>query len=511
MPAIRENIRTFFNGKEPNCSINPDEAVAMGAAIQGYIISHRDDPFSESVTLLDIVPLSFGVETIGGVMNVLIPRNSIIPISRKRKYTTDDDFMTSVNIKIYEGERQMTKDNFFVGEFQLANLESAPRGIVKIEVKFSIDANGIIRVTAEDLDNPENKNGITITGNKGRLSKEKINQLLEEAKESELKDKIEKRKKQLYYEVDDICSNILININNDEFKLSESDKENIIKHIDEICEWLSNSNYYDKTEDEYKDILKLINNKYGTLRLKYSKEKIILQAQEEKVNMTTIYGDDDDDAKLNNANNTFENIENDDLGISEFADDEKMELKEIRTNLMNLCDQVYHILTSNSICLDNEHKKELQDFIDDTLIWIHIQPKINKIDFMAKLNEVNQICNQIAEEYNKNNKELFETNAIKKSIQSEHDELENLCYALKSSLSENYFNLDKTNINILDDKIDNTLKWLLDIDTKTIVLQNENEFSEKINEINELCNTLYKSMTSNIIIPNNNNLTNMSS
>ena len=196
---IRDNIKNYFGGLEPDCSIDPDIAVSMGAAIQGYIISHKDDPFSNTLTLLDVVSLSFGIETIGGIMNVLVPRNSVIPITKKRKYTTDDDYMTSVKIKIFEGERSMTKDNFFVGEFELSNLESMPRGHVKIEVKFNIDVNGIIRITAEDLDNTNNVSGLTITGNKGRLNSQQIKDLVSEAKEEELMDIIEKKKKLMYY------------------------------------------------------------------------------------------------------------------------------------------------------------------------------------------------------------------------------------------------------------------------------------------------------------------------
>jgi heat shock protein 1/8 len=495
MPSIRENIKKFFNNKEPNCSINPDEAIAMGASIQGYIISNRDDPFSESVTLLDVVPLSFGVETIGGVMNVLIPRNSVIPISRKKKYTTDDDYVTSVKVKIYEGERQMTKDNFFVGEFELGNLESAPRGIVKIEVKFGIDVNGIITVTAEDIENPENKNGITITGNKGRLTKEQINKLLEEAKESELKDKIERKKKQLYYEIDDMISNILININNDDFKLNDASKELITKHMDEIYEWLVSKKYYERPEDEYKEVLDLINKKYGTLKLKYSSDTntIKVSSQTENVQMTTIYGNDEEDTE--NIEHTFEKIENEEFGIEDIPDKEKIELKELRSNLLILCDQVFQLLTNNAICLEDNYKKELKDYIDDTLIWVHIQQKIDKVEFIAKINEVNNTCNEIVEQYKKDNKELFEENLIKKSIHSQRDELENLCYAIKSSLVENYFNISNNNSTLLEKTIDETLKWLLEVDINKLDVLEE-QYNDKINDINNLCNQLYQSMVS---------------
>ena len=193
MPQIIDNVKKFFNGKEPNCSMNPDEVVAAGAAIQAFILSHDDDPFSENITLLDIIPLSLGIETIGGVMNFLVPRNTIIPITKKRIFTTDSDYDKSVVIKVYEGERKMTKDNFLVGEFELEGIEPAPRGIARIEVKFNIDINGIITVSAEDITDKDKlsvKKSITITGNKGRLKPEQINKLINEAREFEIKDRI---------------------------------------------------------------------------------------------------------------------------------------------------------------------------------------------------------------------------------------------------------------------------------------------------------------------------------
>lgn len=198
MPTVKNNLKLYFNGKEPNASINPDEVVAAGAAIQGYILSHESDPFSENVVLLDIIPLSLGVETIGGVMNVLIPRNSVIPIKKKRKYTTDSDYETSIDVKVFEGERKMTKDNFKVGEFELTGIESAPRGIAQIEITFAVDVNGIINVSGIDLKNNDNQKTISINSNKGRLSHEKIKELVEEAKHAEISDKIEKGKKAIF-------------------------------------------------------------------------------------------------------------------------------------------------------------------------------------------------------------------------------------------------------------------------------------------------------------------------
>ena len=167
IPKIRELLKIKLK-KEPNCSINPDEAIAAGAAIQAYILSHPDNPFSESVTLLDAIALSLGVETIGGVMNTVIKRGETIPVSGKKTYSTDSDYVKSVKIKVFEGERRLTKDNFCVGEFILNGITPQPRGIPEIEVMFNIDVNGIINVTATNK-KTNTKSSMFVTSNKGRF------------------------------------------------------------------------------------------------------------------------------------------------------------------------------------------------------------------------------------------------------------------------------------------------------------------------------------------------------
>ena len=264
-PLIRENIKKYFGGKEPNASVNPDEVVAMGAAIQAYILGNKSDPFSENVVVLDVIPLSLGVETIGGLMTNMIPRNSVIPINRTMKFTTDKDQVDSIKIKIFEGERKLTRDNFLIGEFILRGIEKAPRGLAKIEVSFNIDVNGIISVTAEDLINPDNKNAINISPNKGRLTQEEIERLINESLEMELKDKLERDKKQLFYQIDDMLSNILDNINSDDIHIKDKDKELITKDIGKVYDWLKEVNYNNRDHRDYSKILQKLTEKYGSL------------------------------------------------------------------------------------------------------------------------------------------------------------------------------------------------------------------------------------------------------
>lgn len=171
IPKVIELLKDFFNGKEPNRSINPDEAVAYGAAVQAAILSGDQSEQIGTCVLLDVAPLSLGIETAGGVMTTLIPRNTTIPTKKSQTFTTYADNQPGVLIQVFEGERQMTRDNHLLGRFNLDGIPPAPRGVPQIEVSFEIDANGIMNVTATDKGTSKNAQ-ITITNNKGRLSKE---------------------------------------------------------------------------------------------------------------------------------------------------------------------------------------------------------------------------------------------------------------------------------------------------------------------------------------------------
>jgi heat shock protein 1/8 len=491
IPLIKQNLETFF-GKKIHSSINPDEVVAAGAAIQGYILSHANDPFSENLVLLDIIPLSLGVETIGGVMNVLIPSNSVIPIKRKRKYTTDSDYETSVKIKVFEGERKMTKDNFLVGEFELIGLDSEPRGIVQIEITFSVDINGIITVSAADLKNDGNKKIVNINSNKGRLSPEKIKELIELAKKSEVLDRIEKEKKQLFYEIEDLCSNIKINTNNDEFKLKEKDKETVFNDINKIYDWLKEKNFAERSQKEYLKILDRMKKKYGTLILKVTHENDnVKAATSNTIESTTVYGNDEDEEDTT----IYEEIENEELGIKDIEDEEiKKEIKRLREILINLCYSIFDILSGNNIKLNQDHVTELKDYIDDILLWSHVKEKISISEYKQKIDEVNKICNDIVDKYDNTN--IFE-NTNDMNIKTKRDELERLCYALMSSIMCNILALHEDKSQELKNKINENFEWLVDMDIQnekhgTVIP--ENEYQARIDELNIICNNLYDSI-----------------
>lgn len=488
MPKIKFMLHNYFN-KTPNCSLDPDYAVATGAAIQAYLLSNSDDPFCQDISLLDVIPLSLGIASNNGQMSIIIPRNSTIPTRQTQRYTTEFDYQEEVTIDIYEGERKMVKDNFHLGSFILSGITKEKKGIPDIRVTINVDVNGITNISA--IDNKSNiQNKLTITGNKRILTDEQIEEMIKEAEINEKEDKLQQKLINYYYRFIDMYDMIKFNLfDNIECHFGEKEKNDISNEIN------TNMNYFEELVYYYKSPLNLFKNlqdkdnfesiQYDINQIKNCqnlqrindiyKQKLNVLEKKYQAFLTKMDNYHEDDTKAFNLNDDMKSG----LDIDQQVDTD-IDIKRLNTDddnlperkeLYQLCDKIENIINSDEI--SEEDKNKLENYANNTIMWMNLNITIPVEDYIKKIEETQIFINNIIENQ-------LDTNEEDENIR---DKLMNVCQIMKTNIENNSLPFSNMEFNKL---IYETFEWINKCD-------NDNLLKERMKHIELAYIQAYKS------------------
>ena len=440
IPVIQFMLHNYFNIK-PTVSSNPDYIVSAGASIQGYMLNNQDDPFCQDIVLVDVIPLSLGVETLNGVFSPIIERNSSIPVKITKKYTTDSDDETEINVKIYEGERKLVKDNFLIGNFKLKGIEKAKKGVPVIEITFSVDVNGIINVSAKDV-RSESESMITIDNSSDKLSKDQIDKLILEAEKYQKEDFMKQTRIERLNELSEIKDLVLYNLNLEETKLSHEDKNLIFNDLRDIYSTI------DQVDNQ--ELLKIINKlkrKYGSLILKLDNDN---QGDIKSIDKTEMLFSDLD---FDNSPST--------VPCSSYQGEDDNNKDE----LISLCNKILKVMNKD---IDTE----FINYLHNIIVWVNVTPNLKHTDLNVKMEEINI------------NYERYKS--IEKIIDFK-DELINLCNTLLLDIKEESLPMGQQYCLALKNYIDKVLHWANNCGYSN----NDENYKIQIDKLNIKCEELF--------------------
>lgn len=454
IPYLQSLLLTLFAQtkiKTLNSSLNPDHVVSTGASIYGYMMTHTDDPFSQSMMLLDVTPLSLGVETSRSRMNVIIPRNTTIPARKSKLFSTEHQTDATAKIKIFEGERKMTTHNRHIGTFELQGFQP---GMPEICITFEIDKNGILSVKAL-----ENHSGITndmiFTSAwtlHGRMSEEDMQRHIDAAKKHHDEEQKYCEKIEQIYHIERLCSSILLYLKTPECHVPEIQRQTLTQNITNHMQVIASS---DIMSWSLKRLIQLFNSLQQEYQFIKPTSLMCVQGFEPTHHLEPI----DDDVQMPQHD----------------------QIEPMKSNIFNLCKTLLSIVHNPISRFETQDKSIMTQYLENVQLWLWTNQSTDLNTYLNKINEMNQFTSQIMNKYNE--EQLFEHDSL-----SARDELKSYCVALEASLQSNVYQLNQERVHALYHEIHEIMAWLIEYPC----LSNA-EYRAKIDHLDQLSERIYQS------------------